>query len=768
MLTEINSYIVAGIVSAAFLLIYGIKIKYNFPEYKKGDLLAGYLFTRILPLLLLREPPAGLGINLVLDFVMLTFLVRVMRSIRAEDIQVMSRNAVMVYLYNPVIMLSILSGKQSGVLLCFVILIVLLLLEQCVERKIEGFHAVSFYPEYVLCSLGGVGLLIARNVLFLAPVLLAMILSVRRVLTGGIHKKWKEKPDTLAEEQAPPEDTPLRGITKKDVLAIVLITGLFFFIALYRLGSLNVPETTLTLKTDGKYGKEMVLDMGEYEYISRVSVYLGYQGKRKLSFSYYDVSEKKWVPFKENHMVESAFTWNDVKVEGHVWYLGIVAMDEEASLQEIVIVGKNGETHLPVNYMDYEEAFDEQELFVPIKTYYDGTMFDEIYHGRTAYEFLHKLPIYETTHPPLGKTIISIGIALFGMNPFGYRIMCVICGALMIPFIYLFALKLSKRTQIAVMAAVLLATEFMHFTLSRIATIDIIVALFVLMMYYFMFSYIDDCRQGIAGIKRMLWLLPCGISMGCAMAVKWTGIYAAAGIAIWFFVHLISQMVGRKLTGQLYMELKKLAVVCVCCFIAIPAVIYVLSYIPFTAVYWDKSLLQHVFDSGELMLNYHAVTVFKHPYASEWYDWLVNRVPLLDAYAVLEDGNISAIATFGSPLVIWGGIVAGIYNLYLWRCRDSKKSGYLVLGYLAMLVPWLFVHRTVFIYQYYICTLFLILMIANAVMRIKGKQKLICYGIMLVSTCLFLLFYPVVSGYPVNPDWVNQALEWFDTWRFAL
>lgn len=74
-------------------------------------------------------------------------------------------------------------------------------------------------------------------------------------------------------------------------------------------------------------------------------------------------------------------------------------------------------------------AFDEQELYEDGITYQDQTIFDEIYHGRTAYEFLHGLPIYENTHPPLGKTLISVGIAVFGMNPFGWRFMCVVSEA---------------------------------------------------------------------------------------------------------------------------------------------------------------------------------------------------------------------------------------------------------------------------------------------------------------------------------------------------
>ena len=47
--------------------------------------------------------------------------------------------------------------------------------------------------------------------------------------------------------------------------------------------------------------------------------------------------------------------------------------------------------------------------------------FDEIYHGRTGYEMLHRMTAYETTHPPLGKDFIMLGIAIFGMTAFGWR-----------------------------------------------------------------------------------------------------------------------------------------------------------------------------------------------------------------------------------------------------------------------------------------------------------------------------------------------------------
>ena len=71
----------------------------------------------------------------------------------------------------------------------------------------------------------------------------------------------------------------------------------------------------------------------------------------------------------------------------------------------------------PVADSRYDALFDEQEMYPEVKTYLTGTMFDEVYHGRTAYEFIHGLVTYETTHPQLGKVLIALGVRIFGMTP---------------------------------------------------------------------------------------------------------------------------------------------------------------------------------------------------------------------------------------------------------------------------------------------------------------------------------------------------------------
>ena len=115
---------------------------------------------------------------------------------------------------------------------------------------------------------------------------------------------------------------------------------------------------------------------------------------------------------------------------------------------------------------------DEQHTVAAYPGYLNSTYFDEIYHARTAFEHLHGMNAYEWTHPPLGKVLMMVGIQLFGMTPFGWRFMGALVGVLMVPLMYLMAKQLTKDTRLSFIAMALMALDSMHFTQTRIATID--------------------------------------------------------------------------------------------------------------------------------------------------------------------------------------------------------------------------------------------------------------------------------------------------------
>ena len=546
-------------------------------------------------------------------------------------------------------------------------------------------------------------------------------------------------------------------VSIKDIALMSILTVGFLILALFRLGSSHVPETEMTFSSSVEGMKDVVLDFGDTVKVSEVKIFLGYKGLRKVSVSV--PYGGAWKVISDEAELKSAYAWNSLKIGYELKHLGIVFLDEETRVLEMVCLDEESNQILPENASDYGALFDDQEFYVENPTYFNQTMFDEVYHGRTAYEFLHHLSIYENTHPPLGKSLISIGIAWFGMNPFGWRFICVICGSLMIPVIYLFGLRMTGKTKYAFLAAVLLATEFMHFTLSRIATIDVIVALFILCMFYFMYSFTQT--------EKRRYLLCTGIASGLAISTKWTGFYALAGLAILFFVW----MAGKWKTIPYEKENKKywwrLCGQCVIYFIVIPVIIYIMSYIPFERVYTDQNLLEHVVSNGKLMLNYHVDTVFEHPYQSPWYTWLVDWRPLIDSRTRFPDGKVSVVATFGNPLVYFGGLLALAWEIRLCFKKNSAAARTLVIAYGALLIPWLFIHRTVFIYQYFTCSQVLILMICHSISSFYSKwenQILVTAGI--VSVGLFILFYPVLSGTAIDSEYISRALTWFPDWNF--
>lgn len=262
----------------------------------------------------------------------------------------------------------------------------------------------------------------------------------------------------------------MRKKLPKDFLCVSILTLIFAILALFRLGNTYAPQSYYTA---GAENRDIVLDFGSYIDVTSISFFLGNLNTRHFSLSAFNEVTGEWEVINGEAVAESVFAWNKIDVGYNLRYLGIVCTDDTAMLNELAAQGPDGQILLPANADAYPALFDEQEMFPEVKTYMTGTMFDEVYHGRTAYEFLHGLTTYETTHPHLGKILISLGILLFGMTPFGWRIMSVLFGILIIPLMYAFAKKIFKDTYIATATTALLAFDCMHYTLSRIATIDI-------------------------------------------------------------------------------------------------------------------------------------------------------------------------------------------------------------------------------------------------------------------------------------------------------
>lgn len=565
-------------------------------------------------------------------------------------------------------------------------------------------------------------------------------------------------------------------LTKADIAWILGITAVYSAVAFFNLGSREAPQSGEYIES----GEMLTIEFDKAYDISSFCIFNGAKPideDNVLSVSLFD---ENYVFLKAFELKDSeVFAWHFQPVEG-LWtkYVAIKAQ-KKTEIKEAAFFDAFGEKIKLGNFTDLKIA-DEQEIVPERESYYNSTYFDEVYHARTGYEFIKGTKVYEWTHPPLGKIFISLGIRIFGMTPFGWRIAGTVFGILMLPFIYLFAKKMFEKTWLSAIACIIFAFDFMHFTQTRIATIDVYITFFVLLMYFFMYSYYKMSFYDAKLSKTFVPLLLSGICFGLGTASKWTGIYAGAGLCVLFFMTIHKRykeyLFARErnnteedkyVTEHFSKNTIATFAFCILAFIVIPVIIYVLSYIPYLKC--EGGGLAAIIKNQKDMYVYHSRTVLDatHPYSSKWYEWIIMKRPIWYYSGTINENLKEGISAFGNPLVWWCGIPAILFMIYRGVTKKDDKAIFIAVGYFAQLIPWMFVDRVVFIYHYFPCTVFLVLAVVYSIniMYNKNKKiKTVAFVYTAAAVILFIMFYPVLSGMAVNPVYVDIFLRWFKTW----
>lgn len=586
---------------------------------------------------------------------------------------------------------------------------------------------------------------------------------------------------------------------KTDTFAVLAITVLYGIIAFWALGERSMPQTNWVPAE----GESVVLEADEpvdvVYYLPALAPDDNHYAARTGANFQVEVSEDG-VNFTDAGILSQnadsgdtdyVYSWGQHSLGTSGKYVRLTALDGISVLGEVglrpafshefssVTAGAGG-----------ENLVDEQETVPLYKSYMTSSYFDEIYHARTAYEHILGLEPYENTHPPLGKYIIALGILIFGMNPFGWRFMGTLFGVLMLPVLYHLLKQIFGKTSLAAFGTIWFAFDFMHFTQTRIATIDTYAVFFLLLMYDAMVVFLRKDVENTPLTKLLPPLLICGIFTGLGIASKWTAAYGALGLAVLFFGKFF--LAYRKRTRDKRdrkIFLNRMLKVCLwCClfFIAIPFGIYFCAFLPVTTLPHNRANVFGNFWRYQLhMYNYHSGLQATHYFASPWYEWPFDVRPIWffsNSSAVdLISPKYSTISSFGSPLLWWSGLAAVIYAVYAWVKRRSPYAAVALCGYLSVFLPWVLVPRLTFIYHYFTAVPFLVISLTGAAdLFIKSKpgSRTLNAGtlsipvstvVLWVFTALilisFILFYPVLSGLPVNRSY-TESLRFFSTWYF--
>jgi dolichyl-phosphate-mannose--protein O-mannosyl transferase len=603
------------------------------------------------------------------------------------------------------------------------------------------------------------------------------------------------------------ENQNKKRLKAKDFIIMAVYIFIAAFIAFTYLGGTEVPVTSVDGREEWNI-KIIDIDTGDFraEYIW---TYIGI-GRAVISVDCLD-SEGGSRVSRETIDVSygNMYRWETFKLEkGSTRYIRLRVVSY-AEIFEVTLSDSDG-VKCPITILDCTEGaevyLDEQALVPDNPSLLNGMYFDELYHARTALEFIRGDEAYETTHPPLGKIIISWGIKLFGMNPFGWRFMDALFSVLLIPLFYYFLFRICKSTAWSTAGTALFVIDGMRIVMGRIATLDTFSTFFVTAAFLFMYIFSENMLNGTRWYKWAIPLAISGIIWGIACAVKWTGIYAGAGLFVVFVYTVIrwifdySDELNKRIVidKKVLIRIGSLFTICLIFFIAIPFITYLASYIPFKRGLDSEgstaTLLQVMWDNQKLMYSYHSELTAPHPYGSRWYIWLFNGKPVY--FYLGEDFLAPAITAkifaFGN-YVVWiiGFIIlvmsfskciaeaarTKVNNAYYPEGYKKKRRKFLFLliFYLSMLVPWLFISRVAFMYHYYGC---IPPLIAITVLFLKDnwnkgkipyksgshvyKLPIVCsdgsllmgrvYTVIffIAAIVAFLLCYPLYTGIPVN------------------
>jgi dolichyl-phosphate-mannose-protein mannosyltransferase len=403
-------------------------------------------------------------------------------------------------------------------------------------------------------------------------------------------------------------------------------------------------------------------------------------------------------------------------------------------------------------------------------------------------------------HPPLGKFLVGYGVDAFGNDPFGWRIGSAVAGTAIVALVGWMAFVLLGSALWAGVAALLASAESLLFVQSRIAMLDIYLALFVVLGFALLAAdrsrqdrrahaaaWVPEDREPVVAavqggaaevaMVRRVWRplrLGAGAALGAATAVKWSGGLALVGSIVLAVAWERSRRSRVGEEGPLGRALAEEGLGLYLAFVVVPLLVYLAAWIPWLA--------ERGFDLSELWRNH--VRIFEyhfglepikengeltHPYLSRAWTWFLLLRPV--AYFWRGDPNCCAeILGIGSPFLFWGSLLSVPYLLVAWWRRRSWQAGAIAVPILIQFLPWLAIGRPLFLFYMTPIAPFLALGAVYALRdlaRVGAPNRRIFVptvgALLIVAVGLFVFFWPVLTAQHISREaW--ELRIWFGSW----
>ncbi len=340
-------------------------------------------------------------------------------------------------------------------------------------------------------------------------------------------------------------------------------------------------------------------------------------------------------------------------------------------------------------------------------------------------------------HPQVGKWLIASGEWLFGMNAFGWRFASLVFGALLILVTIRLVRRVSRSTLIGGLAGLLLTFDGLAFVMSRIALLDIFLAVFILAAIGCLVADRDWFRNKLADhlVGRGLtdlngqfgplliirpWRIAAGVCFGLALGTKWNALYPLAAFAL---LSLAWDIGARRVAGagvRSSWAIIRDGVPAFVSLVVLSVIIYVATWARWLigSQGYQRDWAKNHPDSLSVRLlgdplasllaynrsiwNFHTGTGIAdatHPYDAKPSGWLIlSRVIGIDAVLDIPGGTdgcpvgaekcYRVITGLGTPALWWGAVIALVAAVILWVGGRDWRFGIPVVGVLSNWLPW--------------------------------------------------------------------------------
>ena len=185
--------------------------------------------------------------------------------------------------------------------------------------------------------------------------------------------------------------------------------------------------------------------------------------------------------------------------------------------------------------------------------------------------------------------------------------------------------------------------------------------------------------------------------------------------------------------------------------LAIPLVVYVITYIPWAFVEGHQIIKgwppghtgQTLLDLTGEMYRYHNDLTAPHPASSPWWAWPLNLKPVWFYQGSFANSTAASIYDAGNVILWWMGIPAMVFAAVQAFRRRSLPLALVLIGFLCQWISWARIDRAAFQYHYYTSLPFLFMALAYFIAELWHGPSRRTWMVARVAA-VFALFAPII------------------------